>query len=214
MLVFEDPTPNAFALPGGKIGVHTGMLEVASTPGRLAAVVGHEVAHVLLRHGNERLSQALVAESIASAGTIAVGVKAPRYQELVSLGLGLGVPFGVLLPFSRKHEKEADYIGQLFMAKAGFSSEEWRSVNSVTGMASAVRRPSCGAQTRIPDFAIMEHAQRCFEGSCSVCNGPGPIDVHLSRRCPNAPRLSFRSPLAWTWRSEEPRPCLGINERA
>jgi predicted Zn-dependent protease len=124
VLVFEDPTPNAFALPGGKIGVHTGMFEVASTPGRLAAVVGHEVAHVLLRHGNERLSQALIADGIASAGTIAVGVKAPRYQELVSLGLGLGAQFGVLLPFSRKHEKEADYIGQLFIAKAGFYPAE------------------------------------------------------------------------------------------
>jgi predicted Zn-dependent protease len=122
--VFEDSTPNAFALPGGKIGIHTGMLEVASTPGRLAAVIGHEVAHVLLRHGNERMSQALIAQGVAAASSVAVGVRAPRYQELVALGLGIGAQFGVLLPFSRKHESEADYIGQLFMARAGFYPAE------------------------------------------------------------------------------------------
>ncbi len=119
-LVFDDPTPNAFALPGGKIGVHTGMLDVAATPGQLAAVLGHEVGHVLLRHGNERMSQSILADSVVQAGSIAAGAAAPEYQDAIVGGLGVGAQYGVLLPFSRKHEVEADQVGQIFMAEAGF----------------------------------------------------------------------------------------------
>lgn len=129
-LVFDDPTPNAFALPGGKIGVHTGMLDVATTPGQLAAVLGHEVGHVLLRHGNERMSQSILADSAVQAGSIAAGAAAPEYQDLIVGGLGVGAQYGVLLPFSRKHEVEADQVGQVFMAQAGFYPVEaitlWR----------------------------------------------------------------------------------------
>jgi predicted Zn-dependent protease len=124
LLVLEDPTPNAFALPGGKIGVHTGMLDVATTPGQLAAVVGHEVAHVLLRHGNERMSQSILADTAVNTASVAAGAAAPQYQDLIVGGLGVGAQFGVLLPFSRKHESEADYVGQLFMAQAGFYPAE------------------------------------------------------------------------------------------
>ncbi|MDH3727475.1 MAG: M48 family metallopeptidase, partial [Myxococcales bacterium] len=123
-LVFDDPTPNAFALPGGKIGVHTGMLDVATTPGQLAAVLGHEVGHVLLRHGNERMSQSILAESAISASSAAAGAAAPEYQDLIVGGLGVGAQYGVLLPFSRKHEVEADQVGQIFMAEAGFYPAE------------------------------------------------------------------------------------------
>ena len=124
VLVFDDETPNAFALPGGKIGVHTGMLEVATTSGQLAAVIGHEVAHVLLRHGNERLSQSTVAQSIVQASSAAVGMTNPEYHDAVVGGLGVGAQYGVLLPFSRKHETEADTVGQRFMAEAGFNPAE------------------------------------------------------------------------------------------
>jgi predicted Zn-dependent protease len=124
VLVFEDPTPNAFALPGGKIGVHTGMLDVASTAGQLAAVIGHEIGHVLLRHGNERLSQSVVAQSIMQAGSVAVGMTKPEFHDAVVGGLGVGAQYGVLLPFSRKHESEADTVGQKLMAEAGFNPAE------------------------------------------------------------------------------------------
>ena len=124
VLVFEDPTPNAFALPGGKIGVHTGMLTVATTAGQLAAVIGHEVGHVLLRHGNERLSQSMVAQSVLEAGSIALDQMTPQYRDVVVGGLGVGAQYGVLLPFSRKHESEADVVGQRFMAEAGFNPAE------------------------------------------------------------------------------------------
>jgi len=124
VLVFDDETPNAFALPGGKIGVHTGMLTVATTAGQLAAVLGHEVGHVLLRHGNERLSQSAVAQSAMEAGSVAVNQMQPEYRNVVVGSLGVGVQYGVLLPFSRKHENEADVVGQRFMAEAGFNPAE------------------------------------------------------------------------------------------
>ncbi|MDH3729419.1 MAG: M48 family metallopeptidase, partial [Myxococcales bacterium] len=124
VIVFDDPTPNAFALPGGKIGVHTGMLAVATTPGQLAAVIGHEIGHVLLRHGNERMSQTIVAQSTMEAGSIALGQAKPEYRDAVVGGLGVGAQYGVLLPFSRKHESEADVVGQRFMAEAGFDPAE------------------------------------------------------------------------------------------
>ena len=124
VLVFEDNTPNAFALPGGKIGVHSGMLEVATTPGQLAAVLGHEVAHVLLDHGNERMSQSILADAAVSTAGAAAGAAAPEYRDMIAGGLGVGAQFGVLLPFSRKHENEADQVGQVFMAQAGFYPAE------------------------------------------------------------------------------------------
>jgi predicted Zn-dependent protease len=130
VLVFEDETPNAFALPGGKIGVHTGMLGVATTAGQLAAVLGHEVGHVLLRHGNERLSQSAIAQSAIEAGSVAMSETKPEYRNAIVGGLGVGAQYGVLLPFSRKHENEADTVGQRFMAQAGFNPAEavklWR----------------------------------------------------------------------------------------
>lgn len=124
LVVFEDETPNAFALPGGKIGVHTGMLTVATTPGQLAAVIGHEIGHVLLRHGNERLSQSAVAQSAMEASSAGLNQMKPEYRNAVVGGLGVGVQYGVLLPFSRKHENEADTVGQRFMAEAGFNPAE------------------------------------------------------------------------------------------
>lgn len=137
VLVFEDSTPNAFALPGGKIGVHTGMLDVATTPGQLAAVLGHEVGHVLLRHGNERMSQSILADTAMNTASVAAGATAPQYQDLIVGGLGVGAQFGVLLPFSRKHENEADQVGQIFMAQAGFYPAEaitlWQTMAQMGG---------------------------------------------------------------------------------
>jgi predicted Zn-dependent protease len=137
VLVFEESTPNAFALPGGKIGVHTGMLDVATTPGQLAAVLAHEVGHVLLRHGNERMSQSILADTAMNTASIAAGAAAPEYQDLIVGGLGVGAQFGVLLPFSRKHESEADHVGQMFMAEAGFYPAEaitlWQNMAAMGG---------------------------------------------------------------------------------
>lgn len=132
VVVFDDPAVNAFALPGGKIGVYTGLLTVARTPGQLAAVLGHEVGHVLARHGNERVSQNFaVGQTLALIEAwMAAGNQANRQTAMAALGLGAQV--GVLLPFSRSHESEADAIGQELMARAGFDPNEavmlWRNM--------------------------------------------------------------------------------------
>jgi predicted Zn-dependent protease len=130
--VFDDPTPNAFALPGGRIGVNRGMLRVAQGQDQLAAVIGHEIAHVLADHSNERLTQELAVQG----GLMLVDLFA---EEPGSLGhqalrkaLGLGAEYGVLLPYSRTHEREADRLGRDLMARAGFdpraSVELWRNM--------------------------------------------------------------------------------------
>lgn len=121
--LFEDETANAFALPGGKIGVHTGLLEVATTPGQLAAVLGHEVGHVLDRHGNARVSQQTLAQTGMQIGSVLLGADTPQKQGLMA-ALGLGVQYGVLLPYGRGQESAADAIGLELMARAGFDPNE------------------------------------------------------------------------------------------
>jgi predicted Zn-dependent protease len=132
VVVFKDNTANAFALPGGKIGVHTGILPVAKTSGQLAAVMGHEVAHVLARHGAERISDA----QIMDKGMGAVGAASGNNKAVMG-AIGAGAKFGVMLPFSRKHESEADILGLEYMAKAGFdpieSIELWKNMAAMSG---------------------------------------------------------------------------------
>ena len=123
IVVFKDPSANAFALPGRKIGVHTGLLAVAQNQDQLAAVLGHEVAHVLANHSNERVSQqAAVNQGLA----ITQAVLNPQ-SELGQTGmglLGLGTQYGILMPYSRAHESEADIYGLDLMAQAGFDPRE------------------------------------------------------------------------------------------
>jgi predicted Zn-dependent protease len=118
--VFDDPSPNAFALPGGKIGIHAGMLRVASTPDQLAAVIGHEIGHVLADHSNERLTQELAVQG----GLLLVDLFAEEpgsfEHEALRKALGIGAEYGLVLPYSRTHEREADSIGRDLMEKAGF----------------------------------------------------------------------------------------------
>jgi predicted Zn-dependent protease len=121
--LFEDKTANAFALPGGKIGVNTGLLEVATTPGQLAAVLGHEVGHVLDRHGNARVSQQTMAEAGMQIGAILLGADTPEKLGLMA-ALGAGVQYGILLPYGRGQESAADKIGLGLMARAGFDPNE------------------------------------------------------------------------------------------
>jgi predicted Zn-dependent protease len=137
VVVFKDPTANAFALPGGKIGVHTGILPVAKTPDQLAAVLGHEVGHVIARHGNERMSQGELATLVLGVTDLALGKMEQKDKGLLMGALGVGVQFGVLLPFSRTQESEADLIGLDLMAKAGFDPNEsvelWKNMMAASG---------------------------------------------------------------------------------
>lgn len=119
VIVFEDNDPNAFALPGNKIGVYTGMLQLVQNQEQLAAVIGHEVGHVLAKHSNERASQ----EMAVKGGMNILGAMTVPTSALGQLGfglLGLGAEYGVLKPWGRTQESEADIIGVDLMAKAGF----------------------------------------------------------------------------------------------
>ena len=130
IVTFHNDEANAFALPGGKIGVYSGLLKYAKNQDQLAAVLGHEVAHVLARHGAERISQQFGAEVGMAAVQAAVGED--KNKQWVLYG-ALGVAqFGVLLPFSRDHESEADKMGVDLMARAGFDPNQsidlWRNM--------------------------------------------------------------------------------------
>ncbi|MBQ4846929.1 M48 family metallopeptidase [Pseudoalteromonas sp. MMG005] len=123
VVVFKEPSANAFALPGGKIGVHTGLLKVAKNQHQLAAVMGHEVGHVIAEHSNERVSQNSLLQFGLQASSTALQMGNVEYRNAIMQGLGLGAQYGVALPFGRTHESEADVIGLELMAKAGFEPE-------------------------------------------------------------------------------------------
>jgi predicted Zn-dependent protease len=117
-VVFDSPEANAFCLPGGKVGVFTGILPITKDEAGLATVIGHEVAHAVARHGGERMSQAL---ALQLGGQVLGAVTATtQWQGVAVNAYGLGAQLGVALPHNRKQEAEADYIGLLYMARAGY----------------------------------------------------------------------------------------------
>ena len=116
----KDDQVNAFCMPGGKIVVYDGLLKLVSSDDELAVVVGHEVAHAVAKHSNERMSQQMIAQYGAKILTQALSNKSAAIQKAGSTIYGLGAQYGVTLPFSRKHETEADYMGLIFMTMAGY----------------------------------------------------------------------------------------------
>lgn len=121
VVVFDSNQVNAFALPGGKIGVYTGLLNVAENQDQLATVIGHEIAHVLADHSNERLSQSQLANTGLQITAVALGSSEyAQYRDATMAALGLGLQYGVILPYGRTQESEADIVGLDLMAKAGF----------------------------------------------------------------------------------------------
>lgn len=124
VVVFDEPSANAFALPGGKIGVHSGLLKVARNQDQVATVIGHEVGHVVADHSKERVSEALVAQGgLSVAQAILANKESPKHNLLLA-ALGIGAQVGVLLPHSRAQESEADIIGLDLMARSGFQPQE------------------------------------------------------------------------------------------
>lgn len=131
--VFVDNEPNAFALPGGKVGVHTGIFTVARNQDQLAAVIGHEISHVISRHHEERLTRQMGASSVLQVA----GALAGDYGQLVTQGGSILAQTGFLLPNSREQEGEADIVGQRLMAQAGFDPAQaislWQNMQAASG---------------------------------------------------------------------------------
>ena len=137
--VFDDDQANAFALPGYKIGVYTGLLKHAKNQDQLAAVIGHEVAHVIAGHGNERVSTQMATQAGLDVASVMLGSGNSTENALIMAGLGLGIQYGITLPYSRSHESEADLIGLDLMARAGFDPAE--SLNLWKNMSQAGSAP-------------------------------------------------------------------------
>lgn len=120
----DSKDANAWCMPGGKIVVYTGLLPYTQNEAALAVVMGHEVTHAILQHGNERMSQQLGAELVGAGLQVALSSKPAETQNAFLTAFGLGSQVGVLLPFSRKHEYEADHYGLILAAMAGYNPQE------------------------------------------------------------------------------------------
>jgi predicted Zn-dependent protease len=118
--LIEDDSANAWAMPGGKVAVYTGILPITQNENGLATVLGHEVAHAVARHGNERMSQGLLTQMGGAALAVALSQNPSQTDSLFMAAYGIGSQVGVLLPFSRLQESEADHLGLIFMAMAGY----------------------------------------------------------------------------------------------
>lgn len=123
-VIQDDKTANAFALPGGKVAVYTGILPYTKNEAGLAFVMAHEVAHAIARHGGERMSQQLLVQLGQQGLQVAIANKSPQAVQAINTGYGLASTVGVILPFSRKQEYEADELGIVLMAKAGYDPSE------------------------------------------------------------------------------------------
>jgi len=171
--LIDSPQVNAFCLPGGKVAVYTGIVPVAKNANGLAVIMGHEIAHAIARHGAERMAH----QKLVQIGTMATGVAVsdmdPAQQRAVMGALGAGAQYGLLLPFSREHESEADYMGLLYVARACFDPTEAPKLWERMGQASGGRGPAeftsthPSHETRIRQFeqwmpeALKIRAEKC-----------------------------------------------------
>jgi predicted Zn-dependent protease len=136
-LIEDDKVVNAWCMPGGKVVVYTGILPISRNDTGLAVVMGHEIAHALAKHGNERMSQQMLAQLGAIGLSAALSIHPSETNQIFMMAYGVGTTVGVLLPYSRLQESEADRIGLILMAKAGYDPREavpfWQRMNDVGG---------------------------------------------------------------------------------
>jgi predicted Zn-dependent protease len=135
--VIEKNMVNAWCMPGGKIAFYTGILPICRDEAGIAAVMGHEMAHAIARHGNERMSQQLAIVTGLTSLNVAIQQRPTETNKLLLAAAGLGAEVGISLPFSRKHETEADQLGLIFMALAGYNPNQaidfWQRMSQVGG---------------------------------------------------------------------------------
>jgi len=140
--IINSEQANAFALPGGKTAVYTGLLPVAENADGLAVIMGHEIAHAIARHGAERMAYQKLMQIGSMAASVALGDLDYKTQRMVLGALGVGAQYGIMLPFSRDHESEADYMGLLFVARACFDPTEAPKLWERMGQMSQGKQPA------------------------------------------------------------------------
>ncbi|MGO4220771.1 M48 family metallopeptidase [Lysobacter sp. TAF61] len=135
--VIQSDQVNAFCLPGGKMAVYTGLLPVAKTQDAMAVVMGHEIAHALLRHGSQRMAQQKLVQMGQMAAGMAVGGMDPGQQQAIMAALGAGAQYGLILPYGRNHETQADKVGLMLAAAACYDPHEaiplWQRMSALEG---------------------------------------------------------------------------------
>ena len=173
--VIESDQANAFCLPGGKMAVYTGIIPVAQNMDALAAVMGHEIAHALLRHGAERMAQQKLAQIGSIAAGVAVGDMDPQQQRMVMAALGAGVQFGVILPYARDHESEADEVGLMLAAAACFNPQEAIGLWERMGQQGGGQKPPEFMSTHPSGTTRIQHLQelmpKAMEFRARYCGG-------------------------------------------
>jgi metalloendopeptidase OMA1, mitochondrial len=180
-VIKDDKTANAFALPGGKMAVYTGIFPIAKTEAGLAAVMGHEVVHALARHGAERMSQG----QLTNVGLQVAGAAAGAASGSGTVGqaamaaLGVGAQVGVLLPFSRKHESEADYVGILLAADAGYDPRESIALWTRMGQMSSGGAPVEFMSTHPSHETRITHLKKWMPEAMAIYQTKPPVPAAL-----------------------------------
>jgi predicted Zn-dependent protease len=171
--VLESDQANAFCLPGGKMAVYTGLVPITQNEDAMAVVMGHEIAHALLRHGSQRMAQQKLVQMGQLAAGIAVGDMSPQQQQMVMAALGAGAQYGLVLPYGRNHETQADEVGLMLAAAACYNPEEaiplWERMSQLNGGA----RPPEFASTHPDPANRIAHLQslmpRAMEFRAKYC---------------------------------------------
>ncbi len=190
-------TLNAFALPGGKVAVYTGIFEPARTEAGLATVMGHEVAHAVARHGAERVSQGMLVQLGLTAASLSVGDS--KNRDVIVGSLGAGAALGVLMPYGREMESEADEIGMVLMARAGYDPEEavgfWERFQKATkngGSPPEFLSTHPSTEHRIRDLkAVLPRARKEYRASKRV-NGNDRLPAASCGAASDRPRIRAR----------------------
>jgi predicted Zn-dependent protease len=173
--VLESPDANAFCLPGGKMAVYTGLIPITQNEDAMAVVMGHEIAHALLRHGSQRMAQQKLVQMGQIAAGIAVGDMSPQQQQMVMAALGAGAQYGLVLPYGRNHETQADEVGLMLAAAACYDPAEaiplWERMGQLNGGA----RPPEFASTHPDPANRISHLQsllpKAMEFRAKYCPG-------------------------------------------
>ncbi len=171
--VIESEQANAFALPGGKVAVYTGILPIVQNEDGLSAVMGHEIAHAVARHGAERMAYQKLVQYGSMAASMSLGSMDLDTQRMIMGALGMGAQYGVLLPFSRKHESEADFMGLIYLARACYDPREapkiWQRMSGLSsGQPSEFMSTHPSHETRIKQLnAWMPEALAVQKEYCS-----------------------------------------------